>query len=255
MGRLEGRRAVITGATGGIGEATARRFLDEGASVLLASRSEDKLRALHQRLGSDKVHYCPTDIASEADCRALATAARSALGGIDIVFANAGSEGSIKPLLEIDQAEFDAVQATNVRGTWLTLKHCIPAMLESGGGSVIVTSSVAGKVGVPGLSAYAASKHALIGLVEVAALEFAQQGVRVNAIAPAPVDNAMMRSIEEQAAPGAAEAARAGFEALVAMKRYATNEEVAALVTFLASDDASFCTGAVYPVDGGFLAQ
>ena len=176
------------------------------------------------------------------------------MGGMDILFCNAGFEGSIKPLLDIEQDEFDAVQNTNIRGTWLTMKHYIRHMLGNGG-SVIVTSSVTGKVGVPGLGAYAASKHAIVGLVEVAALELAEQGVRVNAIAPAPIDNAMMRSIEKQAAPGAPHAAKEAFESLIAMKRYGTDDEVASMVAFLASDDASFCTGGVYPIDGGFLAQ
>ncbi|GAB5413501.1 MAG: SDR family oxidoreductase [Congregibacter sp.] len=253
MLRLQGKRALITGASGGIGEATARRFLQEGASVTLAARGEDKLAALAERLDGP-VSTCIADISSEADCEKLAAFVKEQHGGLDIIFANAGFEGSIKPLLTIEQSEFDAVQATNVRGTWLTMKHCVPLMLDAGG-SVIVTSSVAGKVGVPGLGAYAASKHALIGLVEVAALELAESGVRVNAVAPAPVDNAMMRSIEQQAAPGAAHEAKAGFESLNAMKRYATNEEVAAMVAFLAADESSFCTGAVFPVDGGFLAQ
>lgn len=254
MNRLEGKRAVITGATGGIGEAAARRLLEEGATVMLAARSTERLATVAERLRSDKVYTCATDVSIEKDCKALAENSIAVMGGIDILFANAGFEGSIKPLLEIEQEEFDAVQNTNIRGTWLTMKHCIPNMLTRGG-SVVVTSSVAGKVGIPGLGAYVASKHALIGLVEVASLELAEHGVRVNAIAPAPIDNAMMRSIEEQAAPGSPQAAKQGFEALIALKRYGTDEEVAAMVAFLASDDASFCTGGVYPIDGGFLAQ
>lgn len=254
MNRLEGKRAVITGATGGIGEAAARRLLAEGATVMLAARSTERLATVAERLCSDKVYTCATDVSIEKDCKALAEKSIAVMGGIDILFANAGFEGSIKPLLEIEQEEFDAVQNTNIRGTWLTMKHCIPNMLIRGG-SVVVTSSVAGKVGIPGLGAYVASKHALIGLVEVASLELAEHGVRVNAIAPAPIDNAMMRSIEEQAAPGSPQAAKQGFEALIALKRYGTDEEVAAMVAFLASDDASFCTGGVYPIDGGFLAQ
>ncbi|MEO0436774.1 MAG: SDR family NAD(P)-dependent oxidoreductase [Pseudomonadota bacterium] len=254
MGNLVAKRAVITGATGGIGEATARRFIEEGASVVLAARSGDKLDELARRLASDRVSVCPTDISVEDQCMALAEFTQKQLGGLDVVFANAGFEGSIKPLLDIEQSEFDAVQGTNVRGTWLTIKHTAPLMLEKGG-SIILSSSVSGKVGVPGLAAYAASKHAVIGLAEVAALEFASSGIRVNALAPSPVDNAMMRSIEEQVAPGAASVAQEGFEALIPMGRYAKNEEVAAMACFLASDDARFCTGSVYRVDGGFLTQ
>jgi len=250
---LSGKRAIITGATGGIGTATARAFLAEGASVLLVARTESRLAALAAELAAgDRVAYCAADIADEAATQRYVADAVERFGGIDILFANAGFEGAIQPLLQMPAEDFDAVQRVNVRGTWLALKHCAPQL--AAGASVVVTSSVAGRVGVPGLGAYAASKHALVGLVEVAALELAASGVRVNAIAPAPVDNAMMRSIEEQASPGAPEQAQAGFESLIAMGRYARNEEVAALVLFLASDEASYCTGGVYPVDGGFLA-
>ena len=254
MGRLSGKRAIITGATGGIGGATARAFLAEGASLLLVARTESKLEELAAALdGGDRVACCAADIADEADTQRYVATAVEHFGGVDILFANAGSEGAIQPLLQMAAEDFDAVQRVNVRGSWLAMKYSVPHMPASGG-SIVVTSSVAGKVGVPGLGAYAASKHALVGLVEVAALELAACGVRVNAIAPAPVDNAMMRNIEKQAAPDAPEQAQAGFESNIAMKRYARNEEVASLVLFLASDEAGFCTGAVYPVDGGFLA-
>jgi NAD(P)-dependent dehydrogenase (short-subunit alcohol dehydrogenase family) len=146
------------------------------------------------------------------------------------------------------------VQQVNVRGTWLAIKHAAPAMIESGGGSIVCTSSVAGSVGVAGLAAYSSSKHAINGLVHVAALEFAKLGVRVNAVAPAPIDNAMMASIEKQASPDDPSLARQGFSGLIAMGRYGTNEEVANMVAFLASDEAIYCTGSIYPVDGGFLA-
>ena len=129
MNRLEGKRAVITGATGGIGEAAARRLLAEGATVMLAARSTERLATVAERLRSDKVYTCATDVSIEKDCKALAENSIAVMGGIDILFANAGFEGSIKPLLEIEQEEFDAVQNTNIRGTWLTMKHCIPNML------------------------------------------------------------------------------------------------------------------------------
>lgn len=255
MSRLADKRVIITGATGGIGKATAAAFLEQGAKLMLVSRSADRLAAMAAALdGGDKVAVCAADISEEEECRRYVDETMGRYGGIDVLFANAGTEGSIKPLIEMPAEEFDKVILTNVRGSYLSLKHVIPQMINGGGGSIIITSSVAGRVGVPGLSAYATSKHAIIGLAQVAALEYAEHGVRVNAIAPAPVDNEMMRSIEKQAAPGAEDQARAGFEGLVAMKRYATNEEVAGLVTFLASDESGFCTGGVYAVDGGFLA-
>ncbi|MGB6229954.1 MAG: SDR family NAD(P)-dependent oxidoreductase [Litorimonas sp.] len=252
--RLEGKRAIITGATGGIGRAAVERFLKEGAHVLAVSRSQDKLDALAAEIAHDHLATFRADISDEADTAAYVAEAKSKMGGLDILFANAGTEGTVKPVFEFTVEEFDKIMAVNVRGSWLSIKHAAPAMIESGGGSIIVTSSVAGTVGVPGISPYAASKHAINGLVQVAALELAEAGIRVNSVAPAPIDNAMMRSLENAAAPGAPEAAQEGFTNLIAMKRYGTNDEVANVALFLASDESAFCTGAVYPVDGGFLA-
>jgi len=254
-GRLAGKVAIITGASGGIGGAAAARFVREGASVMLAGRDQARLDAVAVPLAvSGRVATLVGDPAEEADVEALIAATLARFGRLDVLFANAGAEGSVKPLTEISVAEFDVVQRANVRGPFLAIKHCAPAMIASGGGSIILTSSVAGMVGVAGLGAYAPSKHAMRGLVHVAALELGTAGVRVNAVAPAPIDNAMMASIEAQAAPGAPELARAGFSALIAMKRYGTNDEVANVVTFLASDEAAYVTGATWAVDGGFLA-
>lgn len=255
MARLQGKIAIITGASGGIGSATAAKMLAEGAQVMLAGRDADRLSAVIATLDAgDRVATCLGNPAEEADVIALIEATAARFGGVDILFANAGAEGAIAPLTAISVADFDYVQQVNVRGTWLAIKHAAPAMIGRGGGSIVCTSSVAGSVGVAGLSAYAASKHAINGLVHVAALELAKAGVRVNAVAPAPIDNAMMASIEAQASPDDPSLARAGFSGLIAMGRYGTNEEVANLVAFLASDEARYCTGGIYPVDGGFLA-
>jgi NAD(P)-dependent dehydrogenase (short-subunit alcohol dehydrogenase family) len=255
MGRLEGKVAIITGASGGIGSATAAKMLAEGASLMLAGRDKSRLEAVVRQLGGgDRVAVCVGNPAEEADVAALVAATKSQFGKVDILFANAGAEGTVAPITAISVEEFDMIQQVNVRGTWLAIKHAAPAIIESGGGSIICTSSVAGTVGVAGLAAYAASKHAINGLVHVAALEFARSGVRVNSVAPAPIDNAMMASIEKQASPADPSLARQGFSGLIAMGRYGTNEEVANVVTFLASDEAMYCTGGIYPVDGGFLA-
>lgn len=255
MARLDGKVAIITGASGGIGSATAKRMLAEGACLMLAGRDQGRLDAVVIELqGGDKVATHVGDPAEEADVVSLLTETKERFGGVDILFANAGAEGSVAPLTSISVEEFDNVQRVNVRGTWLAIKHAAPALVERGGGSIICTSSVAGSVGVAGLAAYASSKHAINGLVRVASLEFAKLGVRVNSIAPAPIDNAMMASIEKQASPDDPSLARAGFSGLIAMGRYGTNDEVAGLVLFLASDDSRYCTGGVYPVDGGFLA-
>ncbi len=251
-----GKTAIVTGGSGGIGLAVARVLLDGGANVMLAARDAGKLAdAAAQLHGGDAVQHQVTDISSEEAVKALVAATKSAFGQVDIFVANAGTEGTVKPLLDLELEEFSSVQRINVDGTFLCIKHGALAMLDSGGGAIVVTGSVASMVGVPGLGAYTPSKHAVAGLVQVAALELAEAGVRVNAVAPAPIDNAMMRKIESMVAPPEAQAAaQAGFEALIPMKRYGKNEEVAQAVAFLASDAASFVNGAILPVDGGFLA-
>jgi NAD(P)-dependent dehydrogenase (short-subunit alcohol dehydrogenase family) len=255
MGRLEGKIAIITGASGGIGSATAAKMIAEGARVMLAGRDQARLDAVLSSLDAgDAAASCVGDPAEEADVVALIAATSARFGGVDILFANAGAEGAVAPLTAISVSDFDLVQHVNVRGTWLAIKHAAPAIIARGGGAIVCTSSVAGSVGVAGIGAYAASKHAINGLVQVAALELATSGVRVNAVAPAPIDNAMMASIEQQASPDDPSLARAGFSGLIAMGRYGTNEEVANMVAFLASDEARYCTGGVYAVDGGFMA-
>ncbi len=255
MGRLQDKVAVITGATGGIGTRTAEVFLEEGAKVMLVGRTAAKLEAVRDSLdASGRVAICAADVGREEDVGRFVADTLNAFGRIDVAVVNAGTEGSIKPFFDLSSEDFDAVYSTNIKGSWLTFKHVAGAMLQSGGGSIVATGSVASLVTVPGLSAYVASKHALAGLVKSAAVELAETGVRVNLIAPCPVDNDMMRSIEKQAAPDQPSAARGQFEQLIPMKRYATNDEVARVALFLASDEASFCTGSIYNVDGGFCA-
>ena len=253
---FSGKVAIVTGGSGGIGQAAAKILLDGGAQVMLAARDESKLAKAVEQLGSGAhIRHRATDISDEAAVSDLIAATVKTFGKLDILIANAGTEGAVKPLLDLTLEEFSTVQRINIDGTFLCMKHGAKAMLETGGGAIVATGSVASVVGVPGLGAYAPSKHAIAGLVQVAALELAEAGVRVNAVAPAPIDNAMMRSIESMVAPPEAQAeAQAGFAALNPMKRYGKNEEVAQAIAFLASDAASFINGAVLPVDGGFLA-
>ena len=253
--RLAGKVAIITGATGGIGEATAKLFLEEGARVMLVGRSAEKLQATRKRLATEKnLAVFVGDVADEEATAGAVAATLQAFGGVDILIANAGTEGIVKPLDAIQRAEFEEVLRTNVVGVWLGMKHCVEPMKQRGGGSMIVISSIAGSRGFAGAAAYVSSKHAVLGLMKVAAIELGLSGIRVNAISPGPIDNRMIQSISEQILPEDTKAFRAALEARIPMQRYGTNEEVAHLAAFLASDDASYCTGGIFPIDGGFTA-
>jgi len=254
MYRLENLIAIITGAAGGIGAATARRFVAEGASVVLADRDSGPLEELAASLGA-RALAVPTDVTDEAATKALVARAVEAFGGVDIYYANAGIEGRVCPLVEVEVADLDRIFAVNVRSVVLGLKYAVPAMRARGGGSFIATSSVAGLIGSPGIGPYVATKHAVLGLVKTAAIELGPLGVRVNAISPGPIENRMMRSIEEQAAPGHASDVKANFNNLIPLGRYGANEEIAAAAAFLASHDAAYCNGTTIVCDGGFVAQ
>lgn len=254
MNRLQGKRAVITGGSGGIGMATARLFLDEGASVMLVDLDEAKLRQATDQLGGNVV-YCKADVTQATEVEAYVKAAQEKLGGIDVFFNNAGIEGKVMPLTEYPEELFRKVLDVNVMGVWFGLKYVMPVMEKNGGGSIVITSSVAGLSGTPNVSAYVTSKHGVVGLMKVAALEGAAHNIRVNTVHPSPVDNRMMRSLEEGFAPGQGAAAQKQFAAAIPLKRYAKEIDVAQIALFLASDDASFITGGQYTVDGGMSAQ
>ena len=253
--RLEGKVAIITGATGGIGEATVGLFLQEGAKVMLVDRSFDRLEAARDRLASDKAVACSLADATDEKATAAAVAATiETFGGVDILFANAGTEGRIGSIETFDVSDFEQVLRTNVLGVWIAMKHCVEPMKKRGHGSIIATASVAGLIGYPGLAPYSASKHAVCGLVKTAALELGACRIRVNAIAPGPIDNRMMGSLESQMSPENPTAVRQKVTGTIAMQRYGLNEEVANLAVFLGSDESSYCTGTVFTVDGGYTA-
>ena len=259
--RLEGKIALITGATGGIGHATARRFIEEGAAgVHLVDLHAENLQRTASELAAMPSHsetqigWSAANVSRSDDMARAIADAEQRFGRLDILFLNAGIEGVVKPLTEYPEETFDQVMAVNVKGVWLGLKHGFPVLERTGGGSVVITSSVAGLQGTPNVVAYVTSKHAIVGTMRVAALEGASKGIRVNSIHPSPIDNRMMRSLEEGFAPGSAAEARKGFEAMIPLGRYGTNEEVANLALFLASDEASYLTGGVFTVDGGLTA-
>jgi NAD(P)-dependent dehydrogenase (short-subunit alcohol dehydrogenase family) len=175
-------------------------------------------------------------------------------GGVDILLANAGIEGDVAAIEDYDEARFDQVIAVNVKGPFLALQAVFPAMTSRGGGSVIISSSVAGVRGAANILPYATSKHAVIGMMKSAAREGASRGIRVNTVNPSPVETRMMRSLEEGMAPGQADLAKAQIEANIPMGRYAQPQDIAKVMLFLASDDSEFITGSVYLADGGSTA-
>ena len=251
-GRLQDKVAIITGATGGIGAATAQRFLAEGAKVALADLDDERLTALASALENPgRVLTVRTDVAdTDAVLRAVERTVER-FGALDVMFANAGIEGTVAPIRAMNVSNLERVLAVNVGGVFSSIKHAANAMKN--GGSIVVTSSVAGFIGSSGLGAYCASKHAVMGLVKTAAIELAPARIRVNAINPGPIENRMMRSIEAQALPSDPSAVKAGFEQLVPLHRYGTNEEIAQLAVFLASSESSYSTGGAFVADGGFL--
>ncbi len=251
MGRLDGKVAVITGGAGGIGLAAGALFAEQGADVLLVDLDEAALQDAVKSIGSNRVSYQVADVTSAADNLAMIATCEERYGGVDVLLANAGVEGDVAPLVDYDEDRFDHVMAVNVKGVFLGLKAAIPAMVKRGAGSIVITSSVAGVKGTPGISAYGTSKHATIGLMRAAALECAPMSIRVNTVNPSPVETRMMRSLEAGMGGGDAEAAKARIAETLPFKRYAQPEEIARAMLFLASDESSWITGSVQMVDGG----
>jgi NAD(P)-dependent dehydrogenase (short-subunit alcohol dehydrogenase family) len=252
--RLEDKVAIITGGAGGIGTAAAARFLEEGAYVLLVDLDEDALAETCTRLGSNRVSYLVGNVTQGPDNQAMVDTATERYGGVDVFLANAGIEGDVASLLDYSEQRFDELMAINVKGPFLGLRAAIPAMRVRGGGSVIISSSIAGLTGAPRLAPYATSKHAVIGLMRSAAKEFAPEGIRVNTVNPSPVNTRMMRSIERGMSPEEPEEAMQIMSAGIPMQRYAEPRDIANIMLFLASDESTFITGSVYMADGGSSA-
>jgi NAD(P)-dependent dehydrogenase (short-subunit alcohol dehydrogenase family) len=249
MKELAHKVAIITGASSGIGYATAKLFASEGARVVIGARGKARLDAVAAEIaaaGGEAIAVAG-DVKDESFARALVEAALGRFGTLDVAFNNAGTLGRLGAVVDLAPADWQHAFDVNLSGAFLAAKHQIPAMLAgSGGGSIIFTSTFVGyTVGMPGTAAYAASKSGLIGLTQVLAAELGPKGIRVNAILPGGTDTPMA-----QAMIGTPEA-RAFVEGLHALKRIARPEEIARSVLYLSSDASSFTTGTALLVDGG----
>ena len=256
MGRLEGKIAVVTGAAGGLGAAAARRFVAEGAKVMLVDRDAAVLEQAARAAGpADRIACMAADVTDAHAVETYTQAAVERFGGLDIAVLNAGITGPNIPLEDYELEDFDRVIAVNVRAVWLGMRAAIPHMKKRGGGSVMMTSSIQGLSAMPNTSGYTTSKHALVGMMKQAALELARDRIRVNTVHPGFSDTPMMQRIHESAVPENPKAVEDALSAGIPMRRYGSPEEIAALMLFLASDAASYCTGGTYTADGGLLAS
>jgi NAD(P)-dependent dehydrogenase (short-subunit alcohol dehydrogenase family) len=248
MNRLSGKVALVTGASAGIGRATAKLFAQEGAKLVIGARRKEELDALVAEIDADggEAVALAGDVRSEDYAKALVALAAQRYGRLDIAFNNAGILGEAGPSTGVSEAGWNEAIAINLTGSFLGAKHQIAEMVKHGGGSVIFTSTFVGySFAFPGVAAYAASKAGLIGLTQALAAEYGAKNVRVNAILPGAVDTDMYRAMNDTAE------SRAFITNLHALKRVATPEELARSVLYLASDDAAFVTGTASLVDGG----
>jgi NAD(P)-dependent dehydrogenase (short-subunit alcohol dehydrogenase family) len=252
MARLEDKVCVITGGAGSIGLATARAFAEAGARIMLVDRDVDGLRAAAAELTPQRVATQRADVGEAAEVRAYVQATVRLWGKIDVLFSNAGNAGVIAPLAAYPDTVFDDVYRVHVKGAFLACKHGIPEMRD--GGSVIITSSVAGLRGDPGVYAYITAKHAQIGLMRCVAKEAAARRIRVNTVHPGPTHNSFQHGIEHELSAVLGRDAGRFFDELIPLRRHALPEEIARAVLFLASDESSFMTGSMLVVDGGMSA-
>jgi len=252
MNEFQGKVALVTGGTSGIGRAAAIAYAREGAKVVVAGRraaeGEETVRLV--RAQGHEAMFVPTDVAQEAQVKNLIGRTLEQFGRLDFAFNNAGIEQEPTPFLEQDEETYDRVMDINVKGVWLSMKYEIPAMLKTGGGSIVNTASVFGVIGIPGNEIYIASKHAVIGLTKSAAVEFGKQGIRVNAILPGVVDTDMYQRFA-----GEKPEFRAQMNAMHPIGRIGKPEEMADAAIWLSSSKSSFVTGHSLLGDGGFTAQ
>jgi NAD(P)-dependent dehydrogenase (short-subunit alcohol dehydrogenase family) len=252
MHELKDKVAIVTGGSSGIGRAAAELFAVEGAIVVVADVGDSDGQRVSDELAREghTAMFAHTDVSKEADMQALMTLALSQYGRLDVLFNNAGIEGDQALTADATLENWDRVIAINLKGVFLGMKYGIQAMLRGGGGSIVNNASVAGLVGFAGIPAYCASKGGVVQLTRTAALEYATQGIRVNCLCPGVIDTPMVQRFTQNSPEAAAQ-----FTMMEPVGRMGRPREVAELALFLASDRSSFVTGAVIPVDGGFVAR
>ena len=251
-GIMENKVVIITGAASGIGRATAQIYAREGARVIIADVNEkggEETLSMINKQGHQGL-FVRTDMTVETDVKTLVDRAMNAHGRLDAAFNNAGIEGMQASSADMPANEFDKIIAVNLKGVYLCMKYQIPAMLKGGGGAIVNTASVAGLVGFPGLGAYVASKHGVIGLTKTAALEYAKAGIRVNCVCPGLIDTPMVGRLG-----GTDPAMVAALTATEPVGRLGRPSEIGEAAVWLCSDHASFVTGHSMVVDGGLVAQ
>lgn len=253
MLRFAGKVVIVTGASGDIGSAAARRFAAEGACVVAVDRVDSSVVASINASGGNAIALS-ADVTNENDVQRYVEECIARYGRLDVLFNNAGIEGDCSPVNEYSTAVFDQVMAVNVRGVFLGMKYAVQAMCSNGGGAIINTASIAGISGAAGFAAYSASKHAIIGLTKSVAKQHGLQNIRVNAICPSAMSGKMMAAIEEKIQPDNQGSVAEALRATIPLKRYAKPDDIVSVVTYLASDEASFINGGVYTVDGGLSA-
>lgn len=253
--RLDGKVAVVTGAAGVIGSATARLLAERGAKIVAVDRKREDLQAAIRDLpASAQALSLTADVANEDEVSAYVRAAVNKFGTIDVFYNNAGIEGDVAPITRYSLDSFRRVLEVNVVGVFLGLKHVLPVMLKQDKGSIINTASIAGLMGSPEIAVYSASKHAVIGLTKSAAIECGNSGVRVNCVCPGLIESRMLSAIINGRNPSNPPVPNEKIAERIPARRLGRASEVASIVAFLASDEASYVSGAAYTVDGGRMA-
>jgi NAD(P)-dependent dehydrogenase (short-subunit alcohol dehydrogenase family) len=252
MNRFEGKVVLVTGGNSGMGEALARRVAAEGGVAVLGARRKDRGDEVVAGIRADggTAEFVPTDVTVEADVARLVATAVERFGRLDAAFNNAGGGSSIGPLHELTEDAWRAEIDLNLTSTFLSLKYEVPALLASGGGTILNNASVAGVVGIPNVAAYVAAKHAVVGLTRAAALELAESRVRVNALVAGGVDTPLFRR-----GMGSTEELAAQMAGMHPMERIARPEEIASFAAYLLSGESTFITGAALAIDGGWTAR